>query len=53
MELWNRVFHRWVNKGAKAIPLPDFSGNNSKINYVFYIADTHETRYTNREVDIL
>ncbi|HHX70817.1 MAG TPA: hypothetical protein GX708_22545 [Gallicola sp.] len=52
MEFWNKVFHRWVNKGAKGIPLPDFSENNSKINYVFDISDTHETRYTNREVDI-
>ena len=41
-----------MNKGAKGIPLPDFSENNSKINYVFDISDTHETRYTNREVDI-
>lgn len=25
METWNKVFNHWVNKGAKGIPIPDFS----------------------------
>ena len=53
MDFWNKRFHRWVNKGAKGIPLIDYnSGGYPKLKYVFDISDTHPTRYTIRDVNL-
>ncbi len=53
MELWNKKFHRWVNKGAKGIPLLDVADNGSaKIKHVFDISDTHPTKYTVKDVEL-
>jgi len=53
MELWNKKFHRWVNKGAKGIPLLEITDNGeSRLKYVFDIADTHPTKYTQKDVDL-
>ncbi|SHI10995.1 Adenine-specific DNA methylase, N12 class [Sporanaerobacter acetigenes DSM 13106] len=53
MEFWNKRFHRWVNKGAKGIPLIDYnSGGYLKLRYVFDISDTHTTRYTVQDVSL-
>ena len=50
IELWNKHFGRWVNKGAKGIALLEDSGNRYKLRHVFDISDTHD-RY-NRPVNI-
>ncbi len=53
MEFWNKRFHRWVNRGAKGIPLIDYnSGGYPKLRYVFDITDTHATRYTDKDVNL-
>jgi N12 class adenine-specific DNA methylase/predicted RNA methylase len=53
MDLWNTKFHRWVNKGAKGIPLLDVADDGRyRLKYVFDIADTHRTRYTVRDVKL-
>lgn len=53
MDLWNTKFHRWVNKGAKGIPLLDVADDGRyRLKYVFDIADTHTTRYTLRDVKL-
>ena len=43
-ELWNNVMRRYVNRGAKGIALIDTSSNNSRLHYVFDIADTNGQR---------
>lgn len=50
IELWNKHFGRWVNKGAKGIALLEDSGNGYKLRHVFDISDTHD-RY-NRPINI-
>ena len=53
MEFWNKRFYRWINKGAKGIPLIDVDAiGNTKIKYVFDIADTHPTKYTEKDVEV-
>jgi N12 class adenine-specific DNA methylase/adenine-specific DNA methylase len=53
MDLWNTKFHRWVNKGAKGIPLLDVADDGRyRLKYIFDIADTHTTRYTVRDVKL-
>lgn len=42
-DTWNNKFHRWINKGAKGIALPN--GNN-RLQYVFDVADTNNTANT-------
>ena len=44
IELWNSVFKRWVNKGAKGIALIDDSGGEQHLRHVFDISDTN-SRY--------
>ena len=44
IELWNTVFKRWVNKGAKGIALIDDSGERPRLRHVFDVSDTN-TRY--------
>ena len=41
LELWNRVFNRWVNRGAKGIALIDDSGDRPHLRYVFDVKDTN------------
>ena len=43
-EIWNKKYHRWINKGAKGIALIDDSGNRTKLKYVFDIEDTNSNR---------
>lgn len=44
IELWNRKFRRWVNRGAKGIAIIDDSGHKPALQYVFDVSDTN-TRY--------
>ncbi len=41
MELWNSVFHRWVNRGTKGIALIDDSGDHPQLRHVFDVSDTN------------
>ncbi len=40
IELWNRVFKRWVKRGSKGIALVDDSGERLKMRYVFDVSNT-------------
>ena len=40
MDLWNKRFHRWVNKGQKSIKLLD----GEALQHVFDVGDTHPAR---------
>jgi len=45
IEKWNRLFGRWVNKGAKGIAVFDDEHNgNNRLKHYFDISDTHESR---------
>ena len=44
IELWNTVFNRWVNRGAKGIALIDDHGDRPHLRHVFDVSDTN-TRY--------
>lgn len=51
MDFWNKRFKRWVNKGAKGIPLLDVKTDGTyHLKYVFDISDTHPTKYTEQDV---
>lgn len=52
MEFWNKRMHRWINRGAKGIPLLDYSSGSLKLKYVFDISDTHETLDAKKELKI-
>lgn len=53
MDLWNRKFQRWINRGAKGIPLLDITDSGeSRLRYVFDISDTHPTKYTRRDINL-
>ena len=41
IELWNKQFGRWVNKGAKGIALIAEGHGHQYLRYVFDVADTH------------
>ncbi len=41
IELWNTVFNRWVNRGAKGIALIDDSGDRPHLRHVFDVSDTN------------
>ena len=41
LELWNTVFNRWVNRGAKGIALIDDSGDRPHLRHVFDVSDTN------------
>lgn len=41
LELWNRVFNRWVNRGAKGIALIDDRGDRPHLRHVFDVKDTN------------
>jgi len=43
---WNRLFGRWVNRGAKGIAVfEDADGNSQRLKHYFDISDTHESRF--------
>ena len=45
IEDWNGIFGRWVNKGAKGVPvLEDLGKTKQRIKYYFDISDTHENK---------
>jgi len=47
IERWNKLFGRWVNKGAKGIAVFDDEHNGSyRLKHYFDISDTHESRYS-------
>lgn len=41
IDMWNKRFKRWVNKGSKGIALIDDSQEKLRLRYVFDIADTY------------
>lgn len=41
IEVWNKKFNRWVNRGARGIALFDYSGSYQKLRYVFDVSDTN------------
>jgi N12 class adenine-specific DNA methylase len=41
IEIWNRKFGRWVNRGAKGIALIDDSGSRLSLRHVFDVSDTN------------
>ena len=41
LELWNRVFNRWVNRGAKGIALIDDRSDRPHLRHVFDVSDTN------------
>ena len=41
IDMWNRRFRRWINKGSKGIALIDDSQEKLRLRYVFDIADTY------------
>ena len=46
IERWNRLFGRWVNRGASGIAVFDDEHNGgSRLKHYFDIADTHESQY--------
>ena len=43
IEKWNRLFHRWVNRGAKGIAVfRDSPDGKPRLKYYFDLTDTHE-----------
>ena len=45
MEKWNRIFHRWVNRGARGIGVfADTADGRPRLKHYFDISDTHESR---------
>ncbi len=47
IEQWNRLFGRWVNRGAKGIAVFDGEHNGkSRLKHYFDISDTHESRFS-------
>lgn len=41
IDMWNKRFRRWINKGSKGIALIDDSQEKLRLRYVFDIADTY------------
>jgi hypothetical protein len=53
MDFWNRNYKRWVNKGAKGIPLIEVADSGEyRIRYVFDVSDTHPTKHTSQDVHL-
>lgn len=47
IERWNKIFGRWVNKGATGIAVLDnVSRNRQRLIYYFDISDTHPSKYS-------
>ena len=52
IEVWNKLFKRWVNKDSKGIAVFDTKGRRNTLKYYFDISDTHEGYYGSRPVPI-
>lgn len=52
IEVWNRLFKRWVNKDSKGIAVFDTKGRRNTLKYYFDVSDTHEGYYGSRPVPI-
>lgn len=47
IEQWNKIFGRWVNRGARGIAVfADENRSRQRLTYYFDISDTHESRYS-------
>ena len=47
IERWNKMFGRWVNRGANGIAVfEDEKRSTQKLKYYFDISDTHDSRYS-------
>ena len=52
IEVWNKLFKRWVNKDSKGIAVFDTKGRRNTLKYYFDVSDTHEGYYGSRAVPI-
>lgn len=52
IEVWNKLFKRWVNKDSKGIAVFDMKGRRNTLKYYFDVSDTHEGYYGSRPVPI-
>ncbi len=52
IEVWNRLFKRWVNKDSRGIAVFDAKGRRNTLKYYFDVSDTHEGYYGSRPVPI-
>ena len=47
IEQWNKIFGRWVNRGARGITVfADENRSRQRLTHYFDISDTHESRYS-------
>lgn len=47
IEQWNKIFGRWVNRGARGIVVfADENRSRQRLTHYFDISDTHESRYS-------
>ena len=47
IEQWNKIFGRWVNRGARGIAVfADENRTRQRLTHYFDISDTHESRYS-------
>lgn len=47
IEQWNKIFGRWVNRGARGIAVfSDENRSRQRLTHYFDISDTHESRYS-------
>ena len=47
IEQWNKIFGRWVNRGARGIAVfADENRPRQRLTHYFDISDTHESRYS-------
>ena len=52
IEVWNKLFKRWVNKDSKGIAVFDTKGRRNALKYYFDVSDTHEGYYGSRPAPI-
>ena len=52
IEVWNKLFKRWVNKDSKGIAVFDTKRRRNTLKYYFDVSDTHEGYYGSRPVPI-
>ena len=52
IEVWNRLFQRWVNKDSRGIAVFDTKGRRNTLKYYFDVSDTHEGYHGSRAVPI-
>ena len=46
LEVWNRHFERWINRGAKGIALIREKNGRISLDHVFDVKDTHNSNGT-------